>query len=215
MTHNSLEVGQSEVEPAVLPGLARAAPPGNELQLRTWIAAVCDGDEQAFVALYDATIGRVFGLALRITRNTQSAEEVTEDVYWQVWREAPRFESARGNALGWLLTIARSRAIDNLRSRDEAVSHPSPETLFAIASDSIDDPLNLLDATQRSVALHAALMTLDSLPRQLLALAFFRGLTHDDIAAQMSLPLGTVKSNIRRALIALRSGLAIQLDAEA
>lgn len=189
-------------------GAERLPPQADEAALRRWIGAVASGDEQALGSLYDATLGRVFGLALRITRNVQAAEEVAEDVYWQVWRQALRFDPARGNAMTWLLTITRSRALDSLRRVDEADAHPEPETLVAAEAACDSDPQDLLEATQRSHALHAALATLDALPRQLLALAFFRGLTHEEIAEQTALPLGTVKSHIRRALTALRGVLA-------
>lgn len=180
----------------------------DEARLRALIAAVGRGDEQALGRLYDLTLGRVNGLVLRITRNAQAAEEVVEDVYWQVWRQALRFDPARGNALAWLLTMARSRALDHLRRADEATAHPEPETLVSLEESREGDPQDLLDATQQNRLLHAALAGLDALPRQLVALAFFRGLTHEEIAQQADLPLGTVKSHIRRALIALREVLA-------
>jgi RNA polymerase sigma-70 factor (ECF subfamily) len=194
-------------EPDIHAAASCAAPETNEARLRGWIAAIAQGDERALGALYDATLGRVYGLALRITRNEQAAEEVAEDVYWQVWRQALRFDPVRGNAMSWLLTIARSRALDCLRRADEADAHPEPETLVAAVAAHEGDPQDLLEATQRGQALHAALQTLDALPRQLLALAFFRGLTHEEIAQHTALPLGTVKSHIRRTLTALRGAL--------
>jgi len=205
---------QPELQPLaaeITPPLPEAAPDAGELRLRGWIAQISRGDEQALGQLYDATLGRVYGLALRITRNAQAAEEVAEDVYWQVWRQALRFDAARGHAIGWLLTITRSRALDSLRRADEAQAHPQPETLIAVEASKDGDPQDLLEATQRDHRLHAALATLDALPRQLLALAFFRGLTHEEIAAQCALPLGTVKSHIRRALAALKRVLAPQI----
>jgi RNA polymerase sigma-70 factor (ECF subfamily) len=110
--------------------------------------------------------------------------------------------------MNWLLTIARSRALDCLRRADEADTHPEPETLVAAEAAHEGDPQDLLEAIERGQALHAALETLDALPRQLLALAFFRGLTHEEIAEHTALPLGTVKSHIRRTLTALRGVLA-------
>lgn len=171
--------------------------------LRGFIAGMGAGDESALGALYDATVRRVYGLALRITRNPQMAEEVAEDVFWQAWRQALRFDAARGNAMAWLLNMTRSRALDALRRTDDADLHPEPETLMQLEAACEGDPQNLLDALQRNQALHTALETLDALPRQLLSLAFFRGLTHEEIASQSALPLGTVKSHIRRALLAL------------
>ena len=189
------------------PPPAAVAEDAQEARLRGWMAQICRGDEAALGALYDATLGRVYGLALRITRNPQAAEEVAEDVFWQVWRQAPRFDPARGRVLTWLLTIARSRALDSLRRVDEADAHPEPEVFIALEAAREGDPQDLLAATQRDHRLHAALAGLDALPRQLLALAFFRGLTHEEIAAHAGLPLGTVKSQIRRALGALKNVL--------
>ncbi len=179
-----------------------------ELRLRALIARIAKQDEAALGELYDATQGRVHGVALRITRNVQLAEEVAEDTFWQVWRQALRYDESRGNAMAWLLTIARSRALDALRRDDEAEAHPEPEALLADAPSGEGDPQDLLAATERDRAVHAALATLDVLPRQLLALAFFRGLTHEEIAAQTALPLGTVKSHIKRSLAVLKGLLA-------
>lgn len=201
---------QSSAEEIALP---HVVPEANELRLRGLLTQISRGDEQALGQFYDATLGRVYGLALRITRDPHAAEEVAEDVYWQVWRQALRFDAARGKAIAWLLTITRSRALDSLRRGDEAQTHPEPETLIAAETSQDGDPQDLLEATQRSHQLHAALATLETLPRQLLALAFFRGLTHEEIATHCALPLGTVKSHIRRALAALRGVLSQEITA--
>jgi RNA polymerase sigma-70 factor (ECF subfamily) len=124
-----------------------------------------------------------------------------------VWRQAPRFDRRRGPVIAWLLTLARSRALDHLRRRDEAVPHSEPQTLDDQTADSQNNPAARLSASESERSLNAALERLDPLPRQLLALAFYRGLSHDEIAQQTRLPLGSVKSQIRRALIALRSQL--------
>lgn len=176
----------------------------DEVRLRAWVARLVHRDEQALAALYEVTAGRVYGLALRITRNVQTAEEVTEDAFWQVWRQAPRFDAARGSVVAWILTIARSRALDALRRCDR--TEPLDEEALADVRTE-NDPQDLLDAVQRQHRLHTALRDLDPLPRQLLALAFFRGFSHEEIAEHMTLPLGTVKSHIRRALLRLRDVL--------
>jgi RNA polymerase sigma-70 factor (ECF subfamily) len=175
----------------------------SEASLRGWIARVVHQDQQALAELYEARVGRVYGLALRITRQVQTAEEVTEDCFWQVWRQAPRFDAARGGAIAWIMTIARSRALDALRRGDTAQSL-GDEQLAGVEAGTGSDPHDLLDAVEKQQRLHAALKDLEPLPRQLVALAFFRGLSHEEIAAQMGLPLGTVKSHIRRALLRLR-----------
>jgi RNA polymerase sigma factor (sigma-70 family) len=177
-------------------------------RLAALVGRVAAGDEKALGELYDATSGRIFSMARGITRNQACAEEVTEDVYWQAWRQALRFDPRRGNVMAWLLTLARSRALDHLRRVDPAQSHPEPETLIADTPGERANPSELLSTTQAERCLDAALQCLDAQPRQLIALAFYRGLTHEEIAAQTNLPLGTVKSHIRRALSVLRNHLA-------
>lgn len=173
--------------------------------LRQLMERVVDRDERALAAFYDATSPRVHGLVRRLVRSTALAEEVVEDTYWQVWRQAPRFDAERGRALTWLLAIARSRAIDALR-RDERFQHDElTDDAEASGCDASFAGLpDLLDATRDHQRLHAAVAALEPRARQLVALAFFRGLTHEEIAAQAALPLGTVKSLIRRALLQLR-----------
>jgi RNA polymerase sigma factor (sigma-70 family) len=180
----------------------------DETQLRVWIARIVERDEAALGLLYDSLVGRVFGLALRITRQPATAEEVTEDTFWQIWRQAPRYDTQRGAAAAWVMTIARSRALDAVR---RALPESHNEDFDAAAhwmSGATGDPQDLLSAVQEGHSVQHALTSLDPLPRQLVALAFFRGLTHEEIAGHTGLPLGTVKSHIRRALVSMRATLA-------
>lgn len=181
--------------------------------LESCIAAIGLHDEDALQTLYDATLSRVYGLALRITRNKQSAEEVTEDVYWQVWREARYFDPQRGSVIVWLLMMTRSRALDYLRRQDLAEAWEEPESLVAETICN-DDPQDLLCATQRNKLLNEALLQLEPVQRQLIAMAFFRGLTHEEITTFTGIALGTVKSHIRRALKQLQSILAERIVEE-
>ncbi len=185
-----------------------ASDPVEDRALCDWVARIAASDEKALGLLYDATVSRVYSMARGITRNLQCAEEVTEDVYWQVWRQALRFDRQRGPVMAWLLTLARSRALDHLRRRDEATAHPEPHSLVDETGDHQQNPAQLMSEAERADSLRAALAQLDPLPRQLLSLAFYRGLTHDEIAAQTSLPLGTVKSHIRRGLATMRGLLS-------
>ena len=194
--------------PETTPYAARRGDALEDAELCELVARVARADQKALAALYDATVSRVFSLARGITRNLQCAEEVTEDVYWQVWRQALRFDRRRGAVMAWLLTLARSRALDHLRKRDEALAHPDPQTLVDDPGNVRDNPAERVASTERERALNAALERIDPLPRQLLALAFYRGLTHDEIAQQTQLPLGTVKSHLRRAMNTLRGVLA-------
>ncbi len=179
----------------------------NELSFQEWIARVVDGDQTALELLYEGLIGQVYGLALRITRRVQLAEEVAQDTFWQIWRQAPRFDPERGSAKAWVMTIARSRALDTLRRSEPNEYQFEAEALELIEASNDDTPPNLLVAVQQGQQLYTALASLDSMPRQLISLAFFRGLSHDEIAEYCNLPLGTVKSHIRRALLALRQTL--------
>ncbi|MFZ2650292.1 MAG: sigma-70 family RNA polymerase sigma factor [Burkholderiaceae bacterium] len=195
---------------------ARSADPAEEQRLTGLVRRIARADQRALADLYDATVGRIYSLARCVTRNRQCAEEVTEDVYWQVWRQALRFDSGRGSVMAWLLTLARTRALDHLRRGDEAISHPEPETLRGDDNEALGssaNPAELISAAQADRHLNAALLRLAPLPRQLLVLAFYRGLTHEEIATQAALPLGTVKSHIRRALAALRTDLAPSANA--
>lgn len=165
---------------------------------------IIDRSEPALARLYDATVSRVYGLALRIARTPEAAEEVVSDVYMQVWREASRFDATRGSVIAWLMTISRSRAIDSLRRKDEAFSHPDPHELAPEGSFAIDGPYDLLAQSRSNAALNDAIGQLTPLQRQLLALAFFRGLSHSEIQEHSGLALGTIKTCIRRALTKLR-----------
>lgn len=211
------ESAANDDAPALSPARGDVAPAGgsfdalDDAQLGALVQAICVQHEPSLAKLYEASAGRVYGLALRIVRQPALAEEIVEDVFWQVWREAPRFDAQRGRVLTWLLAITRSRAIDALRRRERVRSHEtSADDGFAdsCANDADDDPQDLVAASRHHQHLHAVLAALDPLPRQLLSLAFFRGCTHEEIAAQTGIALGTVKSLIRRTLCALRAQLA-------
>jgi RNA polymerase sigma factor (sigma-70 family) len=176
-------------------------------ELAALVAAVAAGEQRALERFYRLTLGRVFGLALRIVRCRSTAEEVVEDVYVQVWHSAGSYDPRRGTPLGWALTICRSRAIDTLRRADDASLDPNPAERADAVAQVVPDLQDLLQASQEHAALHTAITRLRPEQRQILAMAFFRGLTHAEIAAAARLPVGTVKSQIRRALAILREEL--------
>jgi RNA polymerase sigma-70 factor (ECF subfamily) len=169
---------------------------------------MCRRDQEALANLYEATKASVYGVALRITARADAAEEVLADTYLQAWRDATRYAPSRGRVLTWLLTICRSRAIDSLRRRDQAQLLAEPEQLLCDEVEGLADPHEILATVERDSALHAALSELGALQRQVLALAFFRGLTHEEISSHTGLPLGTVKTHIRSAIAQLRARLA-------
>jgi RNA polymerase sigma-70 factor (ECF subfamily) len=185
----------------------QAEHPLDDEALRSRVRAIANGDAQAFAAFYDATIGTVYGLALRILRDAAEAEEVVSDVYLQVWRQASRFDAARGAPRAWLVTITRSRALDTLRRRDPAKPRDDVDALADLAGSDAPDPPDWLSAVERGQALHAALARLSHEQRQMLALAYFRGLSHQEICDYTGVPLGTVKTHLRKAIEALRAAL--------
>lgn len=191
----------SNVKPAHLSTSPEWACPPELAALMVGIAA---GEQRALERFYRLTIGRVFGQALYLVRDRATAEEVAEDVYVQIWHTAADYDPCRCTPLGWALMICRSRAIDSFRRAEKAIVDPDPtERLDAIVQD-VPGLQDNLQAIQAHRALHSALNRLQPLQRQLLGLAFFRGLTHAEIALVAHLPLGTVKSHIRRALLTLR-----------
>lgn len=165
------------------------------------------GDSEALADLYDAHAAAVYSLALRITRVPADAEDVTQDVFTQAWRQAARFDVARGNLAAWLLMMTRSRALDCLR-RARRRPALALETAAAHAIPDASPCVDLIAVTHEEAArTRAALAALPDDQRRPVELAYFEGLTHSEIAARTSTPLGTVKTRIRSAMQQLRTAL--------
>jgi RNA polymerase sigma-70 factor (ECF subfamily) len=173
------------------------------------IGGVCREEQAALDQLYSLTISRVYALALRIVRNEADAEEVSCDVYQQVWRSARQWNPRRGSPLQWIMVIARTRALDTYRTRrwQRAQVHLD-EAVDAYQGQAEPSVQELLEAFEAGSEVHAALSRLSAEQARLVGLAFFEGLTHPEIAERTQLPLGTVKSHIQRGLAALRKALA-------
>ncbi len=176
------------------------------------ISAIASGDQAAMGTLYDATSRVVFGLALRILNDRATAEEVMLDVYTQVWRQAGSYDLQRGSAMAWLMTIARSRAIDRLRSgwQDRQRREPLETVGDVRAGDS--SPEEATEISERRVLVRQALDAISPEQRELIELAYYGGLSHSEIALQTSLPLGTVKTRIRLGMLKLREMLGPALE---
>ncbi len=162
---------------------------------------VAERDRSAFVDFYDRYSARVFGLLLHLLRNRTDAEDVLQEAFWQVWRQADRFDSRRASAESWVLMIARSRAVDRLRKRRETVTDTIPE----VPSDSKPD-INLAREDD-AIQVTSALSVLPPDQQEPIRLAFFEGLTHEQIARHLNIPLGTVKTRIRLGFLRLRERL--------
>ncbi len=177
--------------------------------LLSLIARMAQGDEQAMSALYDATISRVYSLVRRFTPDDASAQDVTQEVYLQAWQQAKRFDRTRGVAMAWLLNLARSRALDAWRKLSASPLVINSEMADVASSDLTDarQPIDFLEVADQQAVIHAALQTLPAATRQMLSLAFFHDMSHAEISAHLRMPLGTVKSSLRRALLSLREHL--------
>ena len=194
----------------VLLAVVGLTPPSNEERLADQAAMVriARGDHGALAELYDRNARLVFSLALRILQNRADAEDIVQDVFAQVWAQAGRYDNTRGAVAAWMLTMARSRAIDKLRSRSARPEIASEARIVEDVPDAAErQDLQLLSAEQVET-LRGALNELPAAQRVALELAYYEGLTHAEIADRLSEPLGTVKTRIRQAVIRLRESLA-------
>ncbi len=171
------------------------------------VQLVAAGDQGALHALYERTHRIVFTLTVRITNNRETAEEVTLDVFHDVWRRASTYDAAGGSVVGWIMNQARSRAIDRVRfdQRQKRVN-PHADNHFPVAAES--SPQEAFDLREQAQLVRHALTILKPEERQVIEAAFFSELTYYEVAARLEQPLGTVKTRIRSGLAKLRQALA-------
>jgi RNA polymerase sigma-70 factor (ECF subfamily) len=168
------------------------------------------GDQGALSALYDGSSRLVYAVALRILNEPADAEEVTLDVYTQVWRSATTFDPDRGSVTAWLVALARSRAIDRVRSSSSRDRYEELVADFPETAASGDDPEANASLRQQQGFVLTALRQLSADQRTAIHLAYFSGLSHNDISARLGVPLGTIKTRIRQGMIKLREYLSAQ-----
>ena len=182
------------------------------------------GDRAAFATLYERTSAHLLAVVLRIQRDRSQAEEILQEVYVSVWRAASSFDAAQSQPLTWLTSVARNRAIDSLRrAQTQPRLKGGPATddedsdVYDTVADESPGPLELLGRASEARVLTQCMQQLSAPQRQSVALAFFDGLSHAEVAANLRQPLGTVKSWVRRALLSLKDCLeaAAQRDAAA
>ena len=171
------------------------------------VQSIAAGDQYALRALYERTHRLVFTLIVRITNNRETAEELTLDVFHDVWQRASKYDAAGGTVLGWIMNQARSRAIDRLRfeKRKKRVNHHALDPTQGSAP---GDPHESVDLIQKDRLLRDTLAVLTPSEREVIETAFFCDLTYAEVAARLNQPLGTVKTRIRSALGKLRRALA-------
>src|SRR5262249_1493908 len=164
-------------------------------------------DVRAFEELYDRHSRIVYGLVLRILQQASTAEEVVQDIFLQLWRNARHYDGARGPFLPWLLTLARNRALDQLRLKSERQRRREEQSDQLPAAGSRPDFEGNLDDQRRAARVRELMSALKPQQRRAIELAYFEGLSHSEIAARLGEPLGTVKSWIRNGLLKLKEGL--------
>jgi RNA polymerase sigma-70 factor (ECF subfamily) len=185
------------------------------------VARVAGGDEHALGGLYDRWSPLVFSVCVHILGDDDEAEEAVEETFWQAWRQAERYDVTRGAVATWLTTIARSRALDRLRAsrrrQEETMSHLSETKRAAVDATTRrgDDPARSAEVAERRVLVRQALLALPPEQREVLELAYFRGLSQTEIAEHTGQPLGTVKTRVRLAMEKLRDRLGILRERDA
>lgn len=181
-------------------------------KLETLLKRVVDGEQSALSAIYDITHRQIYGLVLRVLNDTTMAEEVLLDVYTQVWRQAAAYDRKRGTPFTWLMIIARCRAIDRLRANRQEQQRSEPLDAFSDKTSEEDNPEEATIVAERQKIVRSALEMLTPDQRSVIELAYFSGYSHNEIAARLNEPLGTIKTRIRAAMMKLRDILKPVLD---
>ncbi len=191
--------------------MSPTAPQPDPQQLTSWLLAVGRRDGAAFRLLYDATSTKLFGFALRILHKQELAEEALQEGFVAVWNNAAGYQSHLAAPMTWMATIVRNKAFDLLRRRDDTVEIDAEQFDSEVMNALLDPqatPIEALQISGDAKALAHCMSALEGLHRQVIALAYFHDLSHSEVAQQMSLPIGTVKTWIRRGLERLRTCLA-------
>ena len=186
---------------------ASGKPPVPEQDWAKLVQAIATGDQLALHALYERAHRMVFTLAMRITANRETAEELTVDVFHDVWRRAADYDAANGTVLGWIMNQARSRSIDRVRF-EQRKKRVDPDSTDAPVADEAADAQDILELKQQRHALQGALTSLTPDERQAIEAAFFADLSYAEVAERLNQPLGTVKTRIRSGLHKLRHAMA-------
>jgi RNA polymerase sigma-70 factor (ECF subfamily) len=174
---------------------------------RDIVQRMSDGDAEALGALYDRHARSMYSLALRIVRDRAAAEDVLQETFAQIWRQAARFDVNRGSVVGWLLTVTRSRALDRLRRARVSLPTADPELVARELPDQAPGVEVELLSAEQAARVREALAALGDDQRVPLELGYYEGLSQSEIAAKLGVPLGTIKTRMRQALRRLREAL--------
>jgi len=170
------------------------------------------GEHTALAGCYDLMGSVVFSLAVRMLRDRPAAEDVTQDIFLQVWRQAQNYDTSRGSPEAWIMMIARTRILDRLRSRSAGIVLKTVGDNLPDAPDAEDWPEDMAVTRENAINVRKALSELPQDQRHAIELAFFDGLTHVEISEKLNVPLGTIKTRIRLGLMKIRDHLAELMD---
>ena len=180
----------------------------DKAELYELVKLIADGDKDAFARFYDLTISRSFGVIMKITADKELAEEIASDVYMQIWRTASKYDPELAAPMTWLIMISRSRTIDALRREKSAKKNQYPlNEDYDVSDENTLGPLAETLDEEHCEKLKALLDVLSKSDRQMVILAFYQGMSHNEIAKHTGTPLGSVKTILRRSQSALRSAL--------
>lgn len=168
------------------------------------VGQVARGDSEAFAQLYDEMGSSVFGVARRVVRDPARAEDVSQDVFLEIWRKAPSFDAARGSAKTWIMTIAHRRAVDAVRRNESQKKYDGQAVLDEVSH---DEPADSVIKDEEHGAVRTCLETLTELQLESVRLAYFNGYTYSEVASILDKPLPTIKTRMRDGLIRLRDCL--------
>ena len=176
--------------------------------LEELLQRVAGGDQGAFAELYDRTSPRLFGLVKRLLRDHAQSEEVTQEVYLEIWQTATRYEPSKGGAIAWMLTMAHRRAVDRVRASQASRDRDARVGMrdYAPEFDSVAERIEIVLESERVTA---AMGRLTELQREAVTLAYFGGYSHSEVAALLRIPIGTVKTRLRDGMIRLRDELGV------
>ncbi|MCC6196601.1 MAG: sigma-70 family RNA polymerase sigma factor [Burkholderiales bacterium] len=187
-----------------------AIAPDKSARVATLLSRIAMGDQAAFAEFYETTSAHLYGVALRILKHPPAAEEVLQEAYVNVWHHAGSYEVAKSQPMTWLTSIVRNRCLDQLRRREidtvTLTSDDDDAPEYDLPSEALT-PAEMLLAGAEARSVRDCVETLDAGPKQAIALAFYKGLSHSELAAHLKEPLGTIKSWVRRGLERLRTCL--------
>ncbi|GAC1622908.1 MAG: sigma-70 family RNA polymerase sigma factor [Nevskia sp.] len=183
-------------------------------QLEIWLRATAAGDRKAFALLYAETSARLFAVLLRVLQRRDQAEDALQDSYVRIWLKAHTFDPAKSAALTWMISVARNRALDLLRAAHPEVELPQSDETGgrlpqSVLTDERENPRARAEEQESLERLQHCLNGMHPAQRRALELAYFDGYTHEELAVIMNIPLGTVKSRIRRGLARLRGVIGV------